>query len=149
MEFHWSLCFEYSQLHKAPWSENVGGLACLCLEATHFSVQDINGLFSGWISFSVELPRWHSGKESACWCRRCKQHGTDLNTTHKTKTVCFTFKFLHCFTYLWSEKCTLCLQSWNSLLCIMESSASSSLWILPSFTVKPSWTRPKLTELLR
>ena len=135
MEFHWSLCFEYSQLHKAPWSENVGGPACLCLEAMHFSVQDINGLFSGWISLPVELPRWHSGKESACWCRRCKRHGTDLYTTHKTKTICFTFKFIHCFTYPWSENAhsissteILSFASWKARLLSLSESYHASQW---------------------
>ena len=23
------------------------------------------------------LPKWHSGKESTCWCRRCKRRGFD------------------------------------------------------------------------
>ena len=27
------------------------------------------------LHYFSELPRWHSGKESTCQCRRCKRHG--------------------------------------------------------------------------
>ena len=29
------------------------------------------------IDYILQLPRWHSDKESACQCRRCKRHGFD------------------------------------------------------------------------
>ena len=52
-------------------------------EAIHFCCLSHPG---GGIEYSVRqtiqwrvwgLPRWHSGKESACQCRRCKRHARD------------------------------------------------------------------------
>jgi len=54
------------------------------------------------------LPRWHSGKESACQCRRAKRHGFDpwvgkvaWRRKCQSTPVCFPGKFHDRGNLLW------------------------------------------------
>ena len=76
--------FQMSQLFTSG-SQSIGVSASTSVLPVN--TQDWSPLgWTGWISLQsifqfdglqVGLPRWHSGKESACQCRRCRTHGFD------------------------------------------------------------------------
>ena len=59
-------------------------LQCSCLEdpvdreAWQATIHRVTQSWTGLKRLGTGLPRWHSGKESACQCRRHKRHGFDL-----------------------------------------------------------------------
>ena len=50
---------------------NQGGILCFLISKLAFLPK------TGFGTQKVVLPRWYSGEESSCQCRRCKRHGFD------------------------------------------------------------------------
>ena len=68
-------CLENS-MDRGAWQTTVHGVAKSWTWLSHFHSLTRSGIISNPDDLSYwRLPRWLSGKESVCQCRRCRKHG--------------------------------------------------------------------------
>ena len=72
----------YQVVHIAPPSRDAPSRTCpsnrtQCSSGSSLVIWKVEAFFKGLPNECIGIPRWLSGKESACQCRRCRKHGFD------------------------------------------------------------------------